>query len=54
MTGYQWLAVHDAAGFAAGAYLAVNDSPWWAALCFFLVATASVKTTATTRKGEDE
>lgn len=42
MNSYGWLAVHDAAGFAAGAYLAVNDSPWWAALCFFMVATAKV------------
>ncbi len=45
MNAYLWLAVHDAALVAAGAYLVVNDSPWWAALCFFLVATTSVRHT---------
>jgi hypothetical protein len=40
---YMWLAIHDVACIAGGVYLVSNDSPWWGALCFLLVATATVK-----------
>ena len=42
---FVWLAIHDTAAICAGAYLVVNDHPWWAGLCFFLAATATVRTT---------
>lgn len=44
MNAWAYLAVHDAAAMAAGAYLAMNDCPWWAALCFLLAASTTVKT----------
>ncbi len=28
--------IYGATGIAAGAYLVMHDSPWWAALCFAL------------------
>lgn len=43
MNAYIWLAVHDATAIGAGAYLATHDCPWWAALCFLLAATSSVR-----------
>lgn len=45
MTSWAYLAIHDAACVAAGAYLVVNDSPWWAALCFLLAASTTVRET---------
>jgi hypothetical protein len=43
MNGWAYLAVHDAAGFAAAAYLVVNGHPWWAGMCLLLVATTNIK-----------
>lgn len=40
-----YLIFHDVAAIGAGAYLAVNGHNWWAALCFLLAATTSVKQT---------
>lgn len=37
MNPWTYLAIHDAAGFAAGAYLAANNCPWWAGVCFIMV-----------------
>ena len=42
MNAWLYLAVHDVAWIGAGAWLVVNDSPWWAALCFLLAAGTTV------------
>lgn len=44
MNSWSYLAIHDAAAIAAGAYLVCHDHPWWAALCFFLAASTTVRT----------
>lgn len=43
MNQWSYLAVHDAAGFAAAAYLIANGHPWWGAACLLLVATTTVR-----------
>jgi hypothetical protein len=48
-----YMAVHDAAAFAAGAFLIYSGHPWWGALCFVLAATTTVTTTRTPATQED-
>jgi hypothetical protein len=43
VNSWAYLAVHDAAGFAAVAYLVTQGYPWWGGMCLFLVATTTVK-----------
>lgn len=45
MNAWTYLAIHDTVTVCAGAYLVVNDSPWWAALCFLMVVGSTVKET---------
>ena len=47
MNAYAFLAVHDTAAIAGGVYLVTHDHPWWAALCFLMALTTTVKTTTT-------
>ena len=49
MNSYAYLALHDVAAIAGGVYLASNNCPWWAALCFLLSATTTVKTTVNSK-----
>ena len=39
-----YLIIHDTVCIAAGAYLVVNDHPWWAILPFLFAATTTIKT----------
>ena len=43
MNVFLYLALHDMTAIAGGVYLVTQDSPWWAALCFFLAATTSIQ-----------
>ena len=43
MNAYTYLVLHDVAAIAAGVYLVSANSPWWAALCFLLAATTTVR-----------
>ncbi len=43
MNAFAYLAIHDVACIAAGAYLVTHDCPWWGALCFLFAASATVR-----------
>lgn len=43
MNAWLYLALHDMTAIAGGVYLVTQDSPWWAALCFFLAAVTTVR-----------
>jgi len=46
MWPYIYLIFHDVTAICGGVYLISKDHPWWAALCFFLTATTTIKSQA--------
>lgn len=52
MNAWGYLAVHDAAAFAAACYLIENGHPRWAGLCFFLIALTTITTAGSRRMNQ--
>jgi len=38
-----YMLVHDLIAIAGGVYLVHDNHPWWAAVCFLLAATTTIK-----------
>lgn len=43
MSPWTYLAIVDSVAIVGGVYLVTTDHPWWAAVCFLLAATTTIK-----------